>query len=50
MQEVLTASNMGFSLCPLLTQGAIDMLEAHGSEEQQEVYLRPMVSGSGPAR
>jgi alkylation response protein AidB-like acyl-CoA dehydrogenase len=45
MQELLTASNMGFSLCPLLTQGAIDMLEAHGSEEQQEVYLRPMVSG-----
>ena len=36
---------MAFSLCPLLTQGAIDMLEHHGSEEQQEQYLRPMVSG-----
>ena len=45
MQELLTASNMGFSLCPLLTQGAIDMLEHHGSEEQQEVYLRRMVTG-----
>jgi alkylation response protein AidB-like acyl-CoA dehydrogenase len=45
MQELLTASNMGFSLCPLLTQGAIDMLEHHGSEEQHEVYLRRMVSG-----
>ena len=45
MQEVLTSSNMAFSLCPLLNQGAIDMLEHHGSEEQQEVYLRPMVSG-----
>ena len=45
MQELLTASNMGFSLCPLLTQGAIDMLEHHGSEEQKEVYLRRMVSG-----
>src|SRR5688500_14700957 len=45
MQELLTASNMGFSLCPLLTQGAIDMLEHHGSEEQHEVFLRRMVSG-----
>ena len=26
MQEMLTSSNMSFSLCPLLTQGAIDML------------------------
>ena len=45
MQEILTASNMAFSLCPLLTQGAIDMLEHHGTEEQQERYLRRMVSG-----
>src|SRR3954470_8756259 len=46
MQEVLTSSNMAFSLCPLLTQGAIDMLSHHGSEEQQERYLRQMVSGT----
>ncbi|MGH9136971.1 MAG: acyl-CoA dehydrogenase C-terminal domain-containing protein [Acidimicrobiales bacterium] len=46
MQELLTAANMAFSLCPLLTQGAIDMLGYHGSEEQQEVYLRPMVAGT----
>ena len=26
MQEMLTAANMAFSLCPFLTQGAIDML------------------------
>jgi len=45
MQELMTSANMSFSLCPLLTQGAIDMLTAHGSEEQQERYLRPMVSG-----
>jgi len=44
MQEMLTASNMAWSLCPLLTQGAIDMLLHHGSEEQQETYLRRMVS------
>jgi alkylation response protein AidB-like acyl-CoA dehydrogenase len=45
LQEVLTAGNMAWSLCPLLTQGAIDMLIHHGDEEQQERYLRPMVSG-----
>ena len=45
MQEILTAGNMAFSLCPLLTQGAIDMLRHHGSEEQHERYLRRMVSG-----
>ena len=45
MQEVMTASNMAFSLCPLLTQGAIDMLLHYGSEEQREVYVSKMVSG-----
>jgi len=45
MQEVLTAANMAFSLCPLLTQGAIDMLLHHGSEEQRETYLPKMVAG-----
>ena len=39
MQEMMTAANMAFSLCPLLTQGAIDMLLHYGSEEQREVYL-----------
>jgi 3-(methylsulfanyl)propanoyl-CoA dehydrogenase len=45
MQEMMTAANMAFSLCPLLTQGAIDMLLHYGSEEQREVYLPRMVSG-----
>ena len=45
MQEMMTAANMAFSLCPLLTQGAIDMLLHYGSEEQREVYLPKMVSG-----
>ena len=45
MQELMTSANMSWSMCPLLTQGAIEMLMHHGSEEQQEVYLRPMVSG-----
>src|SRR5258708_21133276 len=45
MQELVTASNMAWSLCSLLTQGSIEMLMHHGSEEQQERYLRPLVSG-----
>jgi len=45
MQETMTAANMAFSLCPLLTQGAIDMLLHHGSEAQRETYLPKMVSG-----
>jgi alkylation response protein AidB-like acyl-CoA dehydrogenase len=45
MQEMLTAANMAFSLCPLLTQGAIDMLLHYGSEEQRERFLPKMVTG-----
>jgi 3-(methylthio)propanoyl-CoA dehydrogenase len=45
MQEMMTAANMAFSICPLLTQGAIDMLLHYGSEEQREQYLPRMVTG-----
>ena len=45
MQEVMTAANMAFSLCPLLTQGAIDMLLHYGDEAQREIYLPKMVTG-----
>ena len=44
-QEILTSANMAFSMCPLLTQGAIDMLLHHGDEEQRETFLPKMVSG-----
>ncbi len=45
MQEVITAANMAFSLCPLLTQGSVDMLLHFGTEEQRERYLPKMVTG-----
>ncbi len=45
MQEMMNSSNLGFALSPLLTQGAIDALTHIGNEEQQETYLRKMVSG-----
>jgi 3-(methylthio)propanoyl-CoA dehydrogenase len=45
MHEMMTSANMAFSMCPLLTQGAIDMLAQHGSPAQQATYLEKMVSG-----
>ena len=45
MQEILTSADLSFSMGPLLTQGAIDMLLHHGSEEQKEVFLPKMVTG-----
>ena len=45
LQEIMTAANLSFSMCPLLTHGAIDMLLRHGSEEQRERYLPRMVTG-----
>jgi len=45
MQEMLAAANMSFSLCPLLNQGAIDMLTEHGSAAQKATYAEKMVTG-----
>ena len=45
MQEMLASASMVFSQCPLLTQGAIDMLAQHGSPWQQATFLEKMVSG-----
>ncbi|CAN5684900.1 acyl-CoA dehydrogenase [soil metagenome] len=45
MQEMLNSANMALAMAPLLTQGAIDAILFHGSEEQRELYLTRMVSG-----
>ncbi len=45
VQEMLTSANMALSLCPLLTQGAIDAIHAHGSDEQKTTYLPKMLTG-----
>jgi 3-(methylthio)propanoyl-CoA dehydrogenase len=45
LQEFISSGNMAFSMAPLLTQGAIDLLLEHGSEELKERYLRRMVTG-----
>jgi alkylation response protein AidB-like acyl-CoA dehydrogenase len=44
-EEIWQSSNLAFSLCPLLTHGAIDALEQHGSEALKDAYLPKMVSG-----
>ncbi|MGB0844917.1 MAG: acyl-CoA dehydrogenase [Alphaproteobacteria bacterium] len=45
ISEMLNSSNLAFALAPLLTQGAIDALEEHGTEEQQATYLPNLLSG-----
>ncbi|HUS62021.1 MAG TPA: acyl-CoA dehydrogenase family protein, partial [Acidimicrobiales bacterium] len=45
LQELLTSANMAFSMAPLLTQGAIDMLQHHGNEEYKQRFLPKMITG-----
>ena len=46
--ENLGAANMGFSLLPMLTVGAIEAIEQHGSDEQKASYLAKLISGEWP--
>ncbi|TXI10777.1 MAG: acyl-CoA dehydrogenase [Novosphingobium sp.] len=43
--ETLGAANMGFTLLPMLTVGAIEALEHHGSVAQKAMYLPKLISG-----
>ena len=43
--ENLGTANMAFNLLPMLSVGAIEALEAHGTEEQQARYLPKLISG-----
>jgi alkylation response protein AidB-like acyl-CoA dehydrogenase len=43
--EIWDSANLAFGLCPLLTHGAIDALEAQGSDELKRAYLPKMVTG-----
>jgi alkylation response protein AidB-like acyl-CoA dehydrogenase len=45
VQEMFTSSNMAFSLGPMLTQGAVEALLFHGSDEQRAIYLDKLSSG-----
>jgi 3-(methylthio)propanoyl-CoA dehydrogenase len=43
--EMWKASNMAFSLCQMLTLGAVAAIQHHGSERDKQLYLPKMVSG-----
>jgi alkylation response protein AidB-like acyl-CoA dehydrogenase len=45
LQEMAASANLAFSQCPVLTQGAIDMLLSHGDDRQRETYLPRMITG-----
>jgi alkylation response protein AidB-like acyl-CoA dehydrogenase len=45
LQEMLSSANMAFSLCPMLTQAAVESLLNFGSEEQKATYLEKLVTG-----
>ena len=45
IEEMITSASMAWSLCPLLTQGAVALLSAFGSAEQKALYLPRLVSG-----
>ena len=43
--ELVSAADMAFGLCPLLTAGAIEALERYATPEQAERWLPRLVSG-----
>ena len=45
VMEMWKSANMAFSLCPMLTTGAIEALMLRGSDAQKAMYLPKMVSG-----
>lgn len=45
IEEMFKTANMAFSLCPLLTHGAVTALERHGSEDLQATYLPKLITG-----
>jgi len=45
VEEMLQSANLAWSLCPMLTQGAIHALESYASKELRKAYLPKMISG-----
>lgn len=46
VNEMWCGANMAFSLCPMLSQGAIEAIHRHGNEELQKLYLTKLVDGT----
>jgi len=49
LMDNLNAANIGFALCPMLSMGAIEAIEHHGSDELKRDYLPKIVSGEWTA-
>ena len=49
VEEMWNGANMSFTLCPMLTRGAIEAIDLRGSELQKKTYLPKMVQAFGPA-
>ena len=49
VMEIWQSANMAFSLCSLLTQGAIEAVTEHASDELKSIFLHKMVSGEWTA-
>ena len=45
VSEVWHAANMAFTLCPMLTGGAVELLSKHGSNELKATFLEKMTTG-----
>jgi 3-(methylthio)propanoyl-CoA dehydrogenase len=45
VEEMWNGANMAFTLCPMLTRGAIEAIHLKGSQRLKETYLPKMVSG-----
>lgn len=45
VNEMITSSNLAFSLCPLLTTGAVEALMKHATADLRDTYLAKLVSG-----
>ncbi|MBK5287169.1 MAG: acyl-CoA dehydrogenase [Acidimicrobiia bacterium] len=44
-EELMSTANLSFSMCPLLSQGASRLLEAHGSDAIKATYMPKMITG-----
>lgn len=49
VNEIWQSANMGFALCPMLTEGAVMTLEQHASPELKQRYLAKLISGEWTA-
>jgi alkylation response protein AidB-like acyl-CoA dehydrogenase len=46
VNEMWQSANLALSLCPLLSQAAIEAIEKHGTPAQKHLYLEKLISGA----